>query len=168
MRVALAAVLFSAPDLLLLDEPTNYLDLEGALWLVDYLSRCPATIVVIMTLAASSVRLIARPRSRWRAHAPDVRPAHAPRACTRIPRSILVPMAIPWLQADSPLPPTSCALDEPSEAALYRLLADKLPDSTIVSIGHRSTLEAFHQRKAELRRADDHYALPGSAEGAKS
>ncbi len=47
MRVALAAVLFSAPDLLLLDEPTNYLDLEGALWLVDYLSRCPATIIVI-------------------------------------------------------------------------------------------------------------------------
>jgi ATP-binding cassette subfamily F protein 3 len=47
MRVALAAVLFSAPDLLLLDEPTNYLDLEGALWLIDYLSRCPATIVVI-------------------------------------------------------------------------------------------------------------------------
>ena len=37
MRVALAAVLFSAPDLLLLDEPTNYLDLEGVLWLIDYL-----------------------------------------------------------------------------------------------------------------------------------
>ena len=47
MRVALAAVLFSAPDLLLLDEPTNYLDLEGALWLVDYLAHCPATIIVI-------------------------------------------------------------------------------------------------------------------------
>jgi ATP-binding cassette, subfamily F, member 3 len=47
MRVALAAVLFSAPDLLLLDEPTNYLDLEGALWLVDYLSSCSATIIVI-------------------------------------------------------------------------------------------------------------------------
>ena len=47
MRVALAAVLFSAPDLLLLDEPTNYLDLEGALWLVDYLKTYPATILVI-------------------------------------------------------------------------------------------------------------------------
>ncbi len=47
MRVALAAVLFAEPDLLLLDEPTNYLDLEGTLWLIDYLQRYPATIVVI-------------------------------------------------------------------------------------------------------------------------
>jgi ATP-binding cassette, subfamily F, member 3 len=47
MRVALAAVLFSEPNLLLLDEPTNYLDLEGVLWLTDYLQSCPATIVVI-------------------------------------------------------------------------------------------------------------------------
>jgi ATP-binding cassette, subfamily F, member 3 len=47
MRVALAAVLFSAPDLLLLDEPTNYLDLEGALWLVEYLKTYPATTIVI-------------------------------------------------------------------------------------------------------------------------
>ncbi len=47
MRVALAAVLFSAPDLLLLDEPTNYLDLEGTLWLVDYLQRYQGTILVI-------------------------------------------------------------------------------------------------------------------------
>ena len=47
MRVALAAVLFSAPDLLLLDEPTNYLDLEGALWLVDYLKSYPASVLVI-------------------------------------------------------------------------------------------------------------------------
>ncbi len=47
MRVALAAVLFSAPDLLLLDEPTNYLDLEGALWLETYLMRYPHTVLII-------------------------------------------------------------------------------------------------------------------------
>ena len=47
MRVALAAVLFSQPDFLLLDEPTNYLDLEGTLWLIDYLATYPATMLVI-------------------------------------------------------------------------------------------------------------------------
>ncbi|MCI2398169.1 ABC-F family ATP-binding cassette domain-containing protein [Aliiroseovarius subalbicans] len=47
MRVALAAVLFSAPDLLLLDEPTNYLDLEGALWLEQYLVKYPHTVIII-------------------------------------------------------------------------------------------------------------------------
>jgi ATP-binding cassette subfamily F protein 3 len=47
MRVALAAVLFSRPDLLLLDEPTNYLDLEGTVWLENFLARYPATALVI-------------------------------------------------------------------------------------------------------------------------
>jgi ATP-binding cassette subfamily F protein 3 len=47
MRVALAAMLFAAPDLLLLDEPTNYLDLEGVLWLEDYLKRYRGSVVII-------------------------------------------------------------------------------------------------------------------------
>lgn len=47
MRVALASVLFSSPDLLLLDEPTNYLDLEGAVWLENFLAKYPATAMVI-------------------------------------------------------------------------------------------------------------------------
>jgi len=47
MRVALAAVLFARPDILLLDEPTNYLDLEGTLWLQNFLKTYPATVLIV-------------------------------------------------------------------------------------------------------------------------
>ena len=47
MRVALAALLFSQPDLLLLDEPSNHLDLEATLWLESFLKSYAKTMVVI-------------------------------------------------------------------------------------------------------------------------
>ncbi|MDR3487784.1 MAG: ABC transporter ATP-binding protein/permease [Bradyrhizobium sp.] len=53
----------------------------------------------------------------------------------------------------------TASLDEASEAALYRLIEEKLPATTIISIGHRSTLEAFHQRNVMLARDGDRFAL---------
>jgi vitamin B12/bleomycin/antimicrobial peptide transport system ATP-binding/permease protein len=52
----------------------------------------------------------------------------------------------------------TASLDEASEAALYHLLAEKLKATTVVSIGHRSTLEAFHQRHVVLDREGDRFA----------
>ena len=50
----------------------------------------------------------------------------------------------------SRLVPTWRSLDEAAEAMLYRLLHERLKGTTIVSIGHRSTLGAFHRRRIEL------------------
>ena len=47
MRLALAALLFTEPDLLLLDEPTNHLDLEATLWLEKYLRHYPGTVLLV-------------------------------------------------------------------------------------------------------------------------
>ena len=61
----------------------------------------------------------------------------------------------------------TASLDEPSEAALYKLIERKLPATTIVSIGHRSTLDAFHQRNVVLSRDGDRFELQNSKEDVK-
>ncbi len=61
----------------------------------------------------------------------------------------------------------TASLDEASEARLYRLLEEKLPATTVVSIGHRSTLEAFHQRHVVLIRDGDQFLLQNQSEDAK-
>jgi putative ATP-binding cassette transporter len=53
-----------------------------------------------------------------------------------------------WLFLDE----ATSALDEPSEQALYAVLKERLPDATLVSIGHRSTLNAIHTRHIKLER----------------
>jgi len=57
----------------------------------------------------------------------------------------------------------TASLDEPSEAALYRLLAEQLPATTVVSIGHRSTLGAFHERNVALIHDGDRFTLQEKA-----
>jgi ATP-binding cassette subfamily F protein 3 len=47
MRAALAALLFSEPDLLLLDEPSNHLDLEAAVWLESFLRTYRGSLIVV-------------------------------------------------------------------------------------------------------------------------
>src|SRR5204863_4600189 len=60
----------------------------------------------------------------------------------------------------------TASLDEASEARLYRLLEEKLPTTTIVSIGHRSTLDAFHQRHVVLIRDGEQFLLQNRSEDA--
>ncbi len=57
----------------------------------------------------------------------------------------------------------TASLDEPSEAALYRLLHERLPGATIVSIGHRSTLAALHRRRLIMTREDDRHRVSEAA-----
>ncbi len=51
-----------------------------------------------------------------------------------------------WIFMDE----ASSALDEPMEKYLYELLQARLPESSIISIGHRSTLLAQHERQLRL------------------
>jgi putative ATP-binding cassette transporter len=57
----------------------------------------------------------------------------------------------------------TASLDEPAEAALYRLLLERLPSTTIVSIGHRATLTAFHSRRLTLERDGGRYQVREAA-----
>ncbi len=59
-RLALARVLFAAPDLLLLDEPTNHLDGPAIRWLMDYLARYEGTVLLISHDLALLDRAITR------------------------------------------------------------------------------------------------------------
>jgi putative ATP-binding cassette transporter len=53
----------------------------------------------------------------------------------------------------------TASLDEASEAALYKLLQTQLPGTAVISIGHRSTLSAFHQRRMTLMPDRDRHQL---------
>jgi putative ATP-binding cassette transporter len=57
----------------------------------------------------------------------------------------------------------TASLDEPSEAALYQLLDQRLPQATIVSIGHRATLAGFHRRRLAFIRAGDRHIVQEAA-----
>jgi vitamin B12/bleomycin/antimicrobial peptide transport system ATP-binding/permease protein len=52
-----------------------------------------------------------------------------------------------WLFLDE----ATAALDEPTEADIYRVIKERLPNTTVVSIGHRSTLAAFHDRRMNMQ-----------------
>jgi putative ATP-binding cassette transporter len=62
----------------------------------------------------------------------------------------------------------TASLDEPSEARLYRLLEDRLPSTTVVSIGHRSTLEAYHNRNVALVRNGELHVLEAAGKPARA
>jgi putative ATP-binding cassette transporter len=61
-----------------------------------------------------------------------------------------------WLFLDE----ATAALDEPTEAEIYRIIKEKLPDTTVVSIGHRSTLLDYHDRRIDLKRGESGLSTP--------
>jgi vitamin B12/bleomycin/antimicrobial peptide transport system ATP-binding/permease protein len=61
-----------------------------------------------------------------------------------------------WLFLDE----ATSALDEALEARLYKLLRERLPHTTVISIGHRGTLAAFHQRHLVMEAGEDGLFAP--------
>ena len=64
-----------------------------------------------------------------------------------------------WLFLDE----STSAVDEKLEAELYAALARRLPNTTIISIGHRSAVVGLHQRHLEMSPEDDHFTLRDAA-----
>ncbi|MBT5540997.1 MAG: ABC transporter ATP-binding protein/permease [Alphaproteobacteria bacterium] len=61
-----------------------------------------------------------------------------------------------WLFLDE----ATSALDEPSEKTLYTLLKDRLPKTTLISVGHRSTIRAFHESNLVFQpTGEGHFSL---------
>lgn len=61
-----------------------------------------------------------------------------------------------WLFLDE----ATAALDEPTEAEVYRIIKEKLPQTTVVSIGHRSTLAAYHDRRIDMKKTESGLSTP--------
>jgi putative ATP-binding cassette transporter len=61
-----------------------------------------------------------------------------------------------WLFLDE----ATAALDEPTEAEVYRVVREKLPNTTVVSIGHRSTLAAYHDRRIDMKKTESGLSTP--------
>ena len=58
----------------------------------------------------------------------------------------------------------TAALDENLEAEIYAVIAEKLPDTTVISIGHRSTLLAFHSRRINMQKRGESFAPVDAAD----
>lgn len=56
-----------------------------------------------------------------------------------------------WLLLDE----ATASLDEPMEATVYRIISERLPRTTVISIGHRSTLVAMHDRQVVMHREEN-------------
>lgn len=65
-----------------------------------------------------------------------------------------------WLFLDE----ATSACDPETETRLYTLLKDRLPGTTVLSIGHRTSLTAFHDRRVEVRKGDDGVGMLRPAE----
>ena len=61
-----------------------------------------------------------------------------------------------WLFLDE----ATAALDEPTEAEIYRIIKEELPQTTVVSIGHRSTLAAYHDRRIDMKKTESGLSTP--------